>query len=57
MRSENGVREPHRSDPRTVRGVHARKMVPLEGDAFYVRGIEGPEVFVSKVSSWASALA
>lgn len=57
MRSENGVRESHRSDPRTVRGGHARKMAPLEGDAFYVRGTEGSEVSVSKVPSWASALA
>lgn len=51
MCSENGVREPHRSDPRTVRGGHARTMVPLEWDAFHVRGIEGSEVSISKVSS------
>lgn len=51
------MREPSRSDPRTVRGGHARKMVPLEWGAFHVKGIEGSEVSISKVSSWASVLA
>lgn len=54
---EWGVREPRRSDPRTVRRGHARKIVPLEWGAFHVKGIEGSEVSISKVSSWASVLA